>query len=202
MKRLLLVSFILVGWLRGQTEATQREEVKGMKEVLIIVDMQRGFLEPGRPLYCGDAVREKVIPNVKELIEQKLKEGAILIFTQDSHKPDDPEFKMWPPHCIEGTEEEEIVPELAGYKGYRVKKRRYSAFFNTNLEEILNEIKPDKVTVCGVCTDICVLYTVADLRNRDYPVEVYEKCVASFDPEAHEWALKHMEKILGVKVIR
>lgn len=173
-----------------------------MKEVLIVVDMQRGFLEPGYPLYCGDAVREKVIPAVKSMIERKLKEGAKLIFTQDWHQPDDPEFKMWPRHCVAGTEEAEIVPELASYEGIHIHKTRYSAFYNTNLDQILKEIAPDKVTVCGVCTDICVLYTVADLRNRDYPVEVHEKCVASFDPEAHEWALKHMEKILGVKVIR
>ncbi len=172
------------------------------REVVIIVDMQRGFLEPGNPLYCGDEVREKVIPAVKNLIEEKLKEGAVLIFTQDSHSPDDPEFKMWPPHCVKGTEEEEIVPELAGYPGFRVKKTRYSGFYGTNLEEILKRLNPEKVTVCGVCTDICVLYTVADLRNRDYEVEVHEKCVASFDGEAHEFVLKHMEKVLGVKVIR
>ncbi len=172
------------------------------KEVLIIVDMQRGFLEPGNPLYCGDEVRKKVIPNVKELIEKKLKDGAILIFTQDSHRPDDPEFKMWPPHCVKGTKEEEIVPELAHYPGIRIKKTRYSGFYGTNLENILKKLNPQKITVCGVCTDICVLYTVADLRNRDYQVEVYEKCVDSFDREAHEFVLKHMDKVLGVKVIR
>jgi len=172
------------------------------KEVLIVVDMQRGFLEPGNPLYCGDDVRDTVIPNVKEMIEEKLKAGAVLIFTQDSHAPDDPEFKMWPPHCVKGTQEEEIVPELAHYSGFRIKKTRYSAFYNTNLENILARLNPKKVTVCGVCTDICVLYTVADLRNRDYEVEVHEKCVDSFDKEAHEFTLKHMEKVLGVKVIR
>ncbi len=173
-----------------------------MKEVLIVIDMQRGFLEPGRPLYCGDEVRNKVIPAVVELVKRKLYEGAQLIFTQDSHEPDDPEFKMWPPHCIRGTEEEEIIPELSEFPGIRVKKRRYSAFFGTDLDRILEELKPDVVTVAGVCTDICVLYTVADLRNRDYSVVVYADCVASFDREAHEFALKHMEKVLGVKVIR
>ncbi len=125
-----------------------------MKEVLIIVDMQRGFLEPGRPLYCGDEVRERVIPKVVDLAERKLKKGAQLIFTQDSHEPEDPEFKMWPPHCIRGTEEEEIIPELSGFPGIRVKKRRYSAFYGTDLDRILEELEPDLVTVAGVCTDI------------------------------------------------
>ena len=173
-----------------------------MKEVLIIVDMQRGFLEPGHPLYCGDEVRERVIPKVVDLAERKLKKGAQLIFTQDSHEPEDPEFKMWPPHCIRGTEEEEIIPELSGFPGIRVKKRRYSAFYGTDLDRILEEFDPDLVTVAGVCTDICVLYTVADLRNRDYQVQVYADCVDSFDREAHEFMLRHMEKVLGVKVLR
>ena len=52
----------------------------------------------------------------------------------------------------------------------------------------------------GDCTDICVLHTVADLRNRDYKVEVPADCVASFDPEQHQWALDHMDKILGAKI--
>ena len=62
------------------------------------------------------------------------------------------------------------------------------------------KLAPEKLIVCGVCTVICVMHTVADARNRDYAVEVPKDCVASFDPEAHEFALKHMEKILGAKV--
>ena len=52
----------------------------------------------------------------------------------------------------------------------------------------------------GNCTNICVLYTVADARFRDYAVEVPADCVATFDPEAHEFALKQMETVLGAKV--
>ena len=170
-----------------------------MPEVLLIIDMQRGFLEPGRPLYCGQAARD-IIPRVRELAERKLSEKTEVIFTQDSHLPDDPEFKMFPPHCLRGSEEEEIVPELADIPGRRIKKTRYSALFRTELEDILQDLHPEKVTVCGVCTDICVMHTVADLRNRDYLVYVPRDCVASFDPEAHEFALKHMERILGAKV--
>ena len=51
-----------------------------------------------------------------------------------------------------------------------------------------------------MCTDICVMHTAADARNRDYAVEVPVDCVASFDDEAHRWALKHMERVLGVKL--
>ena len=63
------------------------------------------------------------------------------------------------------------------------------------------ELKPDKITICGVCTDICVMHTAADARNRDYTVEVPVDCVATFDPDAHAAALRHMETILGARLI-
>jgi nicotinamidase-related amidase len=127
-------------------------------------------------------------------------EGAAIIYLADSHDPDDKEFQMFPPHCILGTEQSEIIPELSDYPGIVIPKRRYSGFFDTDLEERLEEIKPEEVVLVGVCTDICVMHTVADLRNRDYPVVVYADCVASFDQEAHVFALKHMEKVLGARV--
>ena len=78
---------------------------------------------------------------------------------------------------------------------------RYSAFFETDLESRLSAANPDKVIICGVCTDICVMHTAYDARDRDYTVEVPTDCVASFDPRAHAYALEHMEKILGAKLI-
>jgi nicotinamidase/pyrazinamidase len=78
-----------------------------------------------------------------------------------------------------------------------IPKTRYSAFFNTTLENRLAKLMPDKLIVCGVCTDICVCHTVADARNRDYEVEVPVDCVASFNEEAHRFALEHMERVLG-----
>jgi len=171
-----------------------------MADLVIVVDMQRGFLEEGYPLFCGVEAR-KIIPNVQRLLDRELKRGSNLVFTQDSHAPNDKEFQMFPPHCIKGTKEAEIIPELASYSGQRLPKRRYSAFYDTDLDERLATLRPEKLIVCGVCTDICVLHTVADARNRDYPVDIYTDCVASFDEEAHRFALKHMEKILGAKLV-
>lgn len=172
-----------------------------MTDALLVVDMLKGFLEPGHNLYCGDEAR-KIIPVVKRLIEEKLSNGDRVIFVCDNHDQDDLEFKMFPVHCVRGTEEAEIIPELSAYveSGEVVRKRRYSAFFDTNLEQRLNELDPHKIVLCGVCTDICVMHTAADSRNRDYEVEVPVNCVASFDHQAHEHALQHMEKILGVRL--
>ena len=173
-----------------------------MASAVIVVDMQRGFLEEGNPLYCGDEARE-IIPRVVELLRKEVDKGSALFFTADTHDPDDKEFQMFPAHCVRGTEEAEIIPELAEFvaQGTVIPKRRYSAFFETDLARRLAELKPEKLILVGVCTDICIMHTVADARNRDYPVEVVEAAVASFDPEAHQFALQHIARILGAKIV-
>ena len=172
-----------------------------MANVVIVVDMLVGFMEPGHNLYCGDGAR-KIIPSISRLIEEEQAQGSTVLFVCDTHDPDDLEFKMFPVHCVRGTAETELIGELSGYEGEIIPKRRYSAFFETDLEERLARLDPAKVIICGVCTDICVMHTAADARNRDYSVEVPADCVATFDPEAHNYALRHMEKILGAQVVR
>lgn len=101
-----------------------------------------------------------------------------------------------------GTKESELIHELKPYreKGTLVPKTRYSGFYNTSLAGLLEEFAPDVVEVVGVCTNICVLYTVEGLRNRDYAVVVHREGVASFDAEAHEFALAQMKDVLGAEV--
>ena len=170
-----------------------------MANAVLVSDMLRGFLEEGYPLYCGEKAR-RIIPNIQRLLERELAQGSKVFFHCDHHASDDPEFKMFPPHCIEGTIESEIIPELTQYKGEIIPKTTYSAFFGTPLEEKLLRLNPDKVIVCGVCTHICVLYAVADARVRGYEVEVPVECVASFDDRAHHFALDHIEKVNGAKL--
>lgn len=176
-----------------------------MPDVILVTDMVRGFLEPdhegeAHALYCGEQARA-IIPKVCRLLEQESARGSQVIFVVDTHDPEDKEFEQFPPHCIRGSVESEVIPELRGFTGELLPKNRYSAFANTPLTSRLAELKPAKLVVCGVCTDICVLHTVADARNRDYPVEVPADCVATFDQQAHRWALKHMREILGAKVV-
>jgi len=74
-------------------------------------------------------------------------------------------------------------------------------------EARLRAAQPEQVTVVGVCTDICVLHTVADLRNRDYRVVVPASAVETFDGPGHpgdevqRWALAHLKGVLGAHVI-
>ena len=172
-----------------------------MARVVLVSDMLRGFLEEGYPLYCGVNART-IIPNVRKLLERELQHDSKIFYLCDHHSPDDPEFKMFPPHCIEGTTEAEIIPELSPYPGEIIPKKTFSSFHNTTLDKKLDSLKPETLVVCGVCTHICVLQAVIDARNRGYEVEIPVDCVASFDNRAHSFALDYMEKVLGAKLIR
>ena len=172
-----------------------------MPNALLVVDMVRGFCEEGGNLYTGESAR-KIIPVVRQLIERERQLGAKIIFLCDNHAPDDLEFEMFPEHCVRGTSETEIIPELAGFEGDVIPKQRYSGFYNTDLDARLRELSPDKVIVCGVCTNVCIMHTVADARNRDYRVEVPADAVATYSEEAHRFALDHIEKVLGAKVVQ
>ncbi|MBI4297111.1 MAG: cysteine hydrolase [Chloroflexi bacterium] len=171
-----------------------------MANAVLVIDMLRGFLEEGYPLYCGPTARA-IVPRIQRLLERELKKDSRIFFLCDHHAPDDLEFRMFPRHCVRGTVEAEVIPELASYPGEVIPKTRYSAFFDTDLEARLKALRPERVIVVGVCTDICVMHTVADARNRDYPVEVPEDCVATLNPEVNKFALDHMRRILGAKVI-
>lgn len=171
-----------------------------MKKALLIIDMLRDFLEQGGALCIGDS--EKLIQNVLLRLKEWRQLGDPVIYIMDRHLPQDTEFEMFPPHCIRGEWGSEVVVALAPQEqDYLVYKRRYSAFFGTDLDLTLRELGIGALELAGVCTQICVLYTAADARMRHYNVTVREGCVASFDAEAHAFALKEMERTLGVKVI-
>jgi nicotinamidase-related amidase len=170
-------------------------------EALLVIDMLKDFLNKDGALYCGDPSR-KIIPFVKEKIEEFHNNGNLVVFICDSHDPDDAEFKMFPKHCVTNTEGAEIIDELpVSKKDIVIPKKRYSAFYGSDLDKVLKDYKIDEVEVVGVCTSICVMDTVGDLRNRDIAVVVYKHGVADFDKKAHRFALKRMEKTYGAKVV-
>src|SRR5437867_11898658 len=128
-----------------------------MANVVIVADMVRGFCEEGHNLYVGPAIRE-IIPRIQELLTLEKAAGSHIIFMCVTHDPDDKEFEMFPPHCIRGTEESDVISELAGFADEIIPKRRYSGFFETNLDERLAELMVDKTIIVGDCTNICVVY--------------------------------------------
>ena len=170
-------------------------------KALLVIDMLKDFLEPGGALYCGDDVR-RIIPFVRARIEEFHARGDLVVFLRDAHRPDDLEFRIFGRHAVKGSEGGRIIAEMpVGPGDPLVDKTRFSAFFATDLDRVLREARPEEVHVTGVCTSICVMDTVGDLRNRDYPVVVYKDGVADFDPEAHVFALHRMAKTYGAQVI-
>lgn len=171
-----------------------------VKDAVLVIDMLRDFIEKDGALCIGDS--EQVRTKVAERIEQYRAQEKPVIYIVDRHLPNDAEFDMFPPHCLEGEWGGEVIPEIAPQKDdYIIPKRRYSAFFGTDLDLTLRELEIKQLELVGVCTQICVLYTAADARMLNYDVTVRKNCVDSFDRDAHEFALKEMESTLGVKVL-
>jgi nicotinamidase/pyrazinamidase len=170
-------------------------------KALLVIDMLRDFMNPDGALYCGDDAR-KIIPFVRRKVEEFHAGGDLVVFLTDAHKPDDLEFRIFRPHAVKGSDGGRIIDDMPVQPGDPVvEKTRYSSFYRTDLDRVLERNRPAEVHVTGVCTSICVMDTVGDLRNRDYPVVVYREGVADFDPEAHAFALKRMDKIYGARVV-
>jgi nicotinamidase-related amidase len=170
-----------------------------MKRLVIVTDMLNDFMDAQGTLFCGPDSR-KIIEPMQERIETARRNGWPVVYVSDAHDEDDEEFNRYPPHAVAGTWGAEVIPELeVRDEDYRVRKQRYDAFFETEMEDILKREQPDEVELMGVCTSICVMFTAEELCSRDIPVKMPRDCVADFDEEAHAFALKHMEKVLGVQ---
>ena len=168
--------------------------------VLLVVDMLNGFLDRKGALFCGEGAR-KIIPFVKKRIQQYRRDGQGVIFVCDSHAKHDPEFHKWPAHCVRGTWEAEIIPELPTADSGVIHKTSLSCFYGTRLQRKLRSIAPQVVEVVGVCTNICILLAAAELSARDYRVRVPSKGVATFDRRAHRFALEQMKSAFGAEVV-
>ncbi|MDF2957978.1 MAG: Nicotinamidase-related amidase [Candidatus Alkanophagales archaeon MCA70_species_1] len=176
--------------------------IKPVETAIIIVDMQKDFCYENGALYVGDAAKN-AIKSVKSLLQRTSVSQEHWVFTQDWHRDDDPEFKIWPKHCVAGTDGAEIVDELGvPEKSYVVKKRRYSAFFGTDLDLYLRERDIVTLIVTGVVTNICVLHTAADAVMHGYAVVVPEDCVAATSDYEQEYGLRHMKSVLNAKITK
>lgn len=170
------------------------------QKALIIVDMLNDFIDEKGALYCG-AQAKAIIPFVRDRLSTFRKNGDLVIFLKDSHDKNDLEFTKFPKHCVTGTWGNEIIHELAPVPGEKIiPKKRYSGFYKTDLEKILEDANVKEVEVIGVCTSICVMDNVGGLANRDYNVSVPVKGVADFDNEMHEFSLKRMKQVYGARV--
>ena len=170
------------------------------KKALLIVDMLNDFVDKNGVLYCGETA-QAIIPFIKKRLETFRNRGDLVIYLKDSHDEDDREFERFPSHCVAGTWGNEIITELAPKPGEKVvPKKRFSGFYGTDLESILDSAGVDEVEIVGVCTSICVMDTVGGLADRDYKISVPVKGVTDFDQKFHEFSLKRMKQIYGANV--
>ena len=162
--------------------------------------MLNDFIREDGKLYIGDGGGKIILPIQKEL-ERFRKEKNLVFYICDYHQSNDKEFNLFPPHCLSGTEGANIIEELKPLKNdFIIHKRKYSGFFQTDLDVSLREEGIVELELVGVCTNICVLYTAVSARMLNYKVTVLKDAVASFDQGAHDFALKQMKDVLGVEV--
>jgi nicotinamidase-related amidase len=187
-------------WKDFNSSDNKKNEREEKMKALFVIDMLKDFIESNGALYCGESSR-KIIPFVKKKIEEFHERGDLVVFICDWHHENDSEFKMFPKHSIAGTEGAKIIDELpVKEKDLVLKKTRFSSFYNTGLDNVLNKYDINEVHVVGVCTSICVMDTVGDLRNRDYKTVVYLEGVADFDRNAHLFSIERMKKIYGARI--
>ena len=172
------------------------------------VDVQVDFLLPDGKLYVPGA--EKLIPNIQRLVDVARRNGALLISSGDRHSPDDPEFKVFPPHCVRGTRGAEVVPEglahkictlpngpeiqlphnLLDHQQIFIEKQTLDVFDNPHTEKILEYLPLDaEFLVFGVVTEYCVRCAASGLLNRGRRVYIISD------------AIEHLNSAAGSKTI-
>ena len=170
-----------------------------MGHALIIVDMLHDFVRPDAALFVPGS--PEIIPAIQRELAAARAAGDLVVYVCDAHQPDDKEFERFPPHAVAGSPGAEIIGELAPRPGEVViAKQRYSPFFNTGLDQVLNQAGVSRATVVGVCTHICVMETVGGLANRDLAVRVPADAVADFDPAQAQAALERMRNLFGAEI--
>lgn len=167
-----------------------------MNSAWVIVDLVNDFVT-GK---FGSESAVKVVESTTDILS-KTGDKLLTVFTLDSHVPEDPEFKVWGEHCLTGTWGAELDDRLKPYYTYGIRKRRYDAFLETDLDAYLRMHDIKKVYISGVATEVCVIHTVAGAFFRYYDVSVIEDLCASISESGHDTALEQMQKYYGTKII-
>jgi nicotinamidase-related amidase len=153
---------------------------------LVVIDMQNDFVRRGGSVVVPDA--EATLPAIRALLGLARTSRMRIVYSQDTHCRDDPEWEIWPEHCREGSWGWEIVAELApGAEDTVVRKARYDAFFGTPLDHFLRLWGVGTLIICGTLANMGVQYTAASAALRWYHVVIPRDAVSAlerFDLEA------------------
>ncbi|MGB9771323.1 MAG: cysteine hydrolase family protein [Candidatus Kapaibacteriota bacterium] len=167
---------------------THQLELNPRKSALLVIDMQKFFLDPNSPTFtCGGIA---VIDNIKFLIQKYRENNLPVIFTRHVHDKDGVDAGImkwwWQGMCVEGTPESEIIDDLKPLPGEKViSKHRYSAFYNTDLEVYLRGLKVEDLVITGIMTNMCCESTARDAYYRDYRVFFLADATGSVTEQMH-----------------
>jgi len=170
-----------------------------MSVATLIIDMQVDFFVHQR---LSDR-RAELTANINELLELSRAFDAPIIWIRQEFYPDlrdaTLEMKRNNIHVvIAGTPGASLLPELAFQPGdHVITKKRYSAFFGTDLDDLLSKLQATKLIVAGINTHACVRTTVVDAYQRDYDVILARDCIESMDEEHHEVTWRYLDGKLG-----
>jgi nicotinamidase-related amidase len=165
---------------------------------LIVIDVQKGEALDGAhgiPTMPGGSERHE---RIREIVAAARSAGVPPVFVQEVHKRSLIDFGRELDgsegiHCLEGDVATELADGLEpALDEYLIRKRRYSAFFATELELVLKSYRVDSLILLGALTDVCVHYTFADAHQHDYRCHVVSDCVGGSSRAAHDAALAAM----------
>jgi nicotinamidase/pyrazinamidase len=161
-----------------------------MKTVFFDVDTQIDFLFPAGALYVPGA--ESLLPNISALNRFAATKGFPLISTADAHAENDPEFRIWPAHCVAGTlSQRKPASTLVGDGQHIIHKQVYDMFSQPKLSSLLDQIGADRYVVYGVVTEVCVRCAVTGLVKRGGArIEIVTDAIRAFDDLKGEEAIR------------
>jgi len=186
---------------------------------LLIIDMQRDFLEPGgfgESLGNDVSQLRRTITPTRHLLEAWRCAGLPAIHTREGHRPDladlppakrdrgNPALKIGDPAAmgrllVRGEPGHDIIPELYPVAGEPViDKPGKGAFYATDLDAILRHGGIQQLVVCGVTTEVCVNTTVREANDRGFDCLVLEDCVGSYFPEFQKFGLRMIKAQGGI----
>jgi biuret amidohydrolase len=181
------------------------------RTALVIIDMQRDFLEPGgfgETLGNNVALLAGAIGPCRTMLAAARRNGLLVIHTREGHRPDlsdappakiargTPSRRIGDPGpmgriLIRGEPGHDIITALAPADGEIViDKSGKGAFYATDLDLILSNAGIEDLIVCGVTTEVCVNTTVREANDRGYRCVVLADCCASYFPEFHQMGLR------------
>src|ERR1700729_2869206 len=189
------------------------------KSALVIIDMQRDFLEPGGfgAALGNDVSRlQAAVAPCREVLAASRRVGMLVIHPREGHRPDltdapphkvergDPSTRIGAPGpmgriLVRGEPGHDIIPELYPAKNEPViDKPGKGAFYQTDLDLMLHNRGIDTLLVCGVTTEVCVNTTVREANDRGYRCIVLSDCCASYFPQFHEMGLAMIKAQGGI----